>query len=55
MLSKDFLLLFQPWNDSIIHFGILLNKNGDIGPPLIKKNSICGKYHDHPIRRVSIF
>jgi len=23
------------WNKSIIHFGILLNKNGDIVPPLI--------------------
>ena len=36
MLSKDFLRLFLVWNESIIHFGILLNKNGDIVPPLIK-------------------
>ena len=36
VLSKDFLRLFLVWNESIIHFGILLNKNGDIVPPLIK-------------------
>jgi hypothetical protein len=37
MLSKDFLRLFLVWNESIIHhFGILLNKNGDIVPPLLK-------------------
>ena len=38
MLSKDLLRLFLVWNESITHFGILilLNKNGDIVPPLIK-------------------
>jgi len=36
MLLKDFLRFFLVWNESIIHFGILLNKNGDIVPPLIK-------------------
>ncbi|KAK9985035.1 hypothetical protein SO802_034560 [Lithocarpus litseifolius] len=37
VFSKDFLRLFLVWNESIIHyFGILLNKNGDIVPPLIK-------------------
>lgn len=34
--QKDFLRLFLVWNESIIHFGILLNKKGDIVPPLIK-------------------
>ena len=35
MLSKDFLQLFLVWNESIIHFGILLNK-GNIFLPFIK-------------------
>jgi len=33
VLSKDFLRFFLVWNESIIHFGILLKKNGDIVPP----------------------
>ena len=36
MLSKDFLRFFLVWNESIIHFGILLKKDGDIVLPLIK-------------------
>ena len=41
--------------ESIIHFDILLNKNSDIVPPLIKKNQFFGGIMNIQQNQVSFF